>query len=41
VQIGVTSGAPVGCPSADGTADVYTRLSNPAVNAFIRTALAG
>jgi hypothetical protein len=40
VQIGVVSGAPEGCPNTTLAAphNVYTRLSNPAINGFIRTA---
>jgi hypothetical protein len=39
VQIGVVSGGPEGCPSTiSGAYDVYTRLSNSAINGFIRTA---
>lgn len=40
VQIGVVSGGPAGCPSAEGDAGAFTRLSRPSVNAFIRNASA-
>ncbi|HEU0113659.1 MAG TPA: serine protease [Thermomicrobiales bacterium] len=38
VQIALVNGGPAGCPSADGTSDVYARLSNPDINAFVRNA---